>query len=100
MNKAFGWFELFGWSLATVTLLGACASRGERNVAATKENNLIVIPAGTLQSEGYSWMSNYVIDKATKECYTQLTMYSAIKTDCVKLKDVPEASKALKEIGL
>ena len=81
-------------------ILGGCATKQSRDVAAIKDNNIVVIPAGYLKTEGYSWMSNYVIDKATKECFTQLTMHSVVKTDCVKLKALPEAAAVLKEIGI
>jgi hypothetical protein len=79
--------------------MAGCAHKS-RGVANIERNNMVVIQAGAVENEGYSWMSSYIIDRATKECYTQLSMYSVIKTDCTKLKIVPEAAKVLKEIGI
>lgn len=83
-----------------LTVFAGCAHQKTRNVANIENNNMITIQAGAIESEGHSWQSTYIIDRVTKECYTQLSMYSVIKTDCNRLKSIPEAARALREAGI
>jgi hypothetical protein len=92
--------QKFFWSLSVVLLISGCAATKYGSTASGEKDNLIAISSGTLNSGNAQWLSYYVIDKTIKECYSQLTMYSAVKIECQKLKVIPAANKILKDIGL
>jgi hypothetical protein len=83
---------LFFCSGCAVTQYGAIATK--------KADNLQVISSGTLKNGHAELFSFYVIDKTIRECFTMLTIYSAVKIDCAKLKTIPEAQRILQEIGI
>ncbi|HVJ64243.1 MAG TPA: hypothetical protein VM901_03210 [Bdellovibrionota bacterium] len=86
-------------TVLSLGLFAGCAHKKTRSTASLEQNNMITIPMGFITSQGADWDSAYIIDKNTKECYTQLSMHSVIRTDCKLIKNNPEYARQLREAG-